>query len=107
MVTPWNCAHARSVAPSVSALNAAARIAARYLPDSEARQAYPYEYDFEVVYRFEEKSLTVELRLRNNDTRPIPWSPGHHFYFNLPWIPDTSAPSTSTACFISSSPRRA
>ncbi len=64
--------------------------AARLLPDLEARQAYPYEYDFEVVYRFEEKSLTVELRLRNNDTRPIPWSPGHHFYFNLPWIQDTS-----------------
>jgi len=59
--------------------------AAHFLPDSNAVNAYPYNYDFDVVYRFEEKSLTVELRLRNNDKVPIPWSAGHHFYFNLPW----------------------
>ena len=64
--------------------------ASRLIPGAEAREAYPYEYDFEVVYRFEEKELTVELRLRNNDTVPIPWSAGHHFYFNLPWIEGTS-----------------
>lgn len=59
--------------------------AAHFLPDEKALNAYPYNYDFDVVYRFEEKSLTVELRLRNNDKVPIPWSAGHHFYFNLPW----------------------
>ncbi|MGK0236602.1 MAG: galactose mutarotase-like enzyme [Candidatus Pelagisphaera sp.] len=64
--------------------------ASRLIPDAKANEAYPYEYDFEVVYRFEEKELTVELRLRNNDTVPIPWSAGHHFYFNLPWIEGTT-----------------
>ena len=64
--------------------------ASRLIPDAKANEAYPYEYDFEVVYRFEEKELTVELRLRNNDTVPIPWSAGHHFYFNLPWIEGTN-----------------
>ena len=64
--------------------------ASRLIPDAKANEAYPYEYDFEVVYRFEKKELTVELRLRNNDTVPIPWSAGHHFYFNLPWIEGTT-----------------
>lgn len=59
---------------------------ARLEPDSEAREAYPYEYDFEVIYRFEERSFNVELRLTNNDSQTIPWSAGHHFYFNLPWL---------------------
>jgi len=63
--------------------------AARLVPDSETKRAYPFEYDFEVVYRFAEKEMTVELRLRNNDTVPIPWSAGHHFYFNLPWLEGT------------------
>ena len=64
--------------------------AARFLPNQVSQEAYPYEYDFEVVYRFEEKEMTVELRLRNNDSVPIPWSAGHHFYFNLPWVEGTA-----------------
>ncbi|MCH6258127.1 hypothetical protein MLD52_16315 [Puniceicoccaceae bacterium K14] len=56
----------------------------------ESKEAYPYEYDFEVIYRFSQDSVTVELRLKNLDTQPIPWSAGHHFYFNLPWTDDTS-----------------
>ena len=63
---------------------------ARLQPDHKAKQSYPFEYDFDVVYRFEEKALTVELRLRNRDKRAIPWSPGHHFYFALPWVEGTS-----------------
>lgn len=64
--------------------------AARLVPDEQALEAYPYNYDFDVVYRFDEKALTVELRLRNHDEIPIPWSAGHHFYFNLPWVEDTA-----------------
>ncbi len=63
---------------------------ARFLPDLKAKQSFPFEYDFDVVYRFEEKELIVELRLTNRDKQPIPWSPGHHFYFALPWIDGTS-----------------
>ncbi len=59
--------------------------AARLLPDELSRAAYPYRYEFEVIYRFQEKELNVELRLANLDTQPIPWSAGHHFYFTLPW----------------------
>lgn len=62
---------------------------AKLIPGEEATEAYPYEYDFEVIYRFEEKELDVEFRLTNNDQRAIPWSAGHHFYFNLPWIEGT------------------
>ncbi len=59
--------------------------AARLIPDAEARKAYPYEYEFTVLYRFETTVLYVELRLKNLDKTPIPWSAGHHFYFTLPW----------------------
>lgn len=63
---------------------------ARFNPDSEAQKAYPYEYDFEVIYRFEEKEFNVEFRLTNRDKQPIPWSAGHHFYFTLPWQDNTT-----------------
>lgn len=56
-----------------------------FRPGDEARASYPYDYEFSVSYRFEPLALFVELHLRNQDTRPIPWSAGHHFYFTLPW----------------------
>lgn len=58
---------------------------ARFVPSAEAEAAYPYRYTFTVAYRFEELALHVDLELHNQDARPIPWGPGHHFYFNLPW----------------------
>lgn len=58
---------------------------ARFVPSAEAAEAYPFNYTFTVNYRFEELAVHVDFELHNQDTRPIPWSPGHHFYFNLPW----------------------
>lgn len=58
---------------------------ARLLPDAAALEAYPYSYDFFVRYDFGELGFRAEFRLENRDTRPIPWAPGHHFYFTLPW----------------------
>lgn len=64
--------------------------AARLLPDEEANAAYPYDYEFEVIYRFQEKEINVELRLHNQDKVSIPWSAGHHFYFTIPWLDGTT-----------------
>jgi len=64
--------------------------AARLVPDEAAKEYYPYEYDFDVVYRFDDREFTVELRLANHDKVEIPWSAGHHFYFNLPWLENTT-----------------
>ena len=58
---------------------------AQFQPGEEAQAAYPYDYEFTVSYRFEPLTIFVELRLRNLDTKPIPWSAGHHFYFTMPW----------------------
>jgi galactose mutarotase-like enzyme len=58
---------------------------ALYVPSDEARAAYPFNYEFRVAYRFAPLALTCEFTLLNLDTRPIPWSAGHHFYFTLPW----------------------
>lgn len=55
------------------------------VPDEAAREAYPYDYEFEVTYRFEPLGLVCEFTLRNRGKVPIPWSAGHHFYFSVPW----------------------
>lgn len=54
-------------------------------PDDAAREAYPFNYEFEVGYRFERLGFSVELALRNLGSQPIPWCAGHHFYFTAPW----------------------
>lgn len=59
--------------------------AAAFVPGEEARASYPFQYEFEVTYRFEPFGLACEFTLRNLDTVAIPWSAGHHFYFTLPW----------------------
>ena len=59
--------------------------AAVFKPGAEARASYPFEYEFMVIYRFAPLGLSCEFVLANNDTRPIPWSAGHHFYFTVPW----------------------
>lgn len=59
--------------------------AAQLVPGDEAKASYPFDYEFEVTYRFEPLGLAVEYTLRNLDKQPIPWCAGHHFYFTLPW----------------------
>lgn len=59
--------------------------AAMLQPDDAAREAYPFDYEFTVIYRFAPTSLTCEFVLKNLDSRPLPWSAGHHFYFSVPW----------------------
>ena len=68
----------------------ASGFAAVLQPDAAAQEAYPYAYEFTVIYRFAPAALTCEFVLRNLDTRPIPWSAGHHFYFTVPWEPGRS-----------------
>ena len=55
------------------------------VPSEEAKEAYPFAYEFTVAYRFAPLGLSCEFTLQNLDTRPIPWSAGHHFYFTVPW----------------------
>jgi galactose mutarotase-like enzyme len=59
--------------------------AAQFLPDDEARAAYPFDYEFTVDYRFEPLGLTCQFTLENLGKQPLPWCAGHHFYFTMPW----------------------
>lgn len=63
---------------------------AQFLPGAEARQCYPYDYEFTVSYRFEPCGLFCELAVTNFGAEPLPWCPGHHFYFTLPWSEGTT-----------------
>jgi galactose mutarotase-like enzyme len=58
---------------------------AQFVPDDEAKAAYPFDYEFVVSYRFDPLGVFVELQLTNLGHVPIPWSAGHHFYFTIPW----------------------
>lgn len=63
---------------------------AELVPGGEARAAYPFEYRFEVEYRFHATGFEVDLALANLGSRPLPWSAGHHFYISVPWRAGTS-----------------
>ncbi|HVS54366.1 MAG TPA: aldose epimerase [Opitutaceae bacterium] len=63
---------------------------AQFRPGPEARESYPFDYEFTVTYRFEPFGLTCELALTNLGRTPLPWSAGHHFYFTLPWSEGTT-----------------
>ncbi len=56
-----------------------------FVPGEEARQCYPFEYEFKVTYRFEPFGFSCEYSLANLGPDPLPWSAGHHFYFAVPW----------------------
>ena len=58
---------------------------AEFVPGAEARECYPYDYEFTVTYRFEPVALSCEFALKNLGRTPLPWSAGHHFYFTVPW----------------------
>lgn len=64
--------------------------AASLVPSEEAKAAYPFAYDFTVIYRFSPLGLSCEFVFTNHDTQPLPWSAGHHFYFSLPWTENHS-----------------
>ena len=73
-------------ARAIFVANADARgFTAQFLPGEQARAAYPFDYEFKVTYLFEPLGLACELSLSNLGREPLPWSPGHHFYFTLPW----------------------
>jgi galactose mutarotase-like enzyme len=63
---------------------------ARLTPNAETRACYPYEFDFDVTYRFAPLGLTCEFALTNHGQDPLPWSAGHHFYFTMPWTEGTT-----------------
>jgi galactose mutarotase-like enzyme len=59
---------------------------AEFCPDEQAHEAYPFDYRFSVAYRFKPHGISCELVLENCGRQPIPWSAGHHFYFQMPLI---------------------
>jgi len=58
---------------------------AKFLPSAKCMEAYPYDYEFTVNYRFSDLSLSCELSLVNNGSEKMPWGAGLHPYFTLPW----------------------
>lgn len=48
------------------------------------RAVYPFEFRFEVAIRLGGDSLESTFRITNTGDKPLPWSAGHHFYFQIP-----------------------
>lgn len=61
-----------------------------FQPTEANHASYPFDYEFSVSYRFEERRLTCTFALQNLGNTPLPWSAGHHFYFAVPWQDGTS-----------------
>ncbi len=61
-----------------------------FLPNAAAKEAYPYDYDFYVHYRFRELSFSCEMILANKSSVRIPWNGAMHPFFNLPWNSGTT-----------------
>ncbi|MEY4776483.1 MAG: hypothetical protein RL759_996, partial [Verrucomicrobiota bacterium] len=57
----------------------------RMVPDDRARACYPFAYEFRIRYEFRELFLRCTFEFENQDSHPLPWCAGHHFYFTLPW----------------------
>jgi galactose mutarotase-like enzyme len=62
-----------------------AGFAATLRPTDADREAYPFDYEFTVRYRFQRLSFGCDFILRNHGDTALPWSAGHHFYFTAPW----------------------
>ena len=61
---------------------------ASFIPEGEAIESYPYNYNFQVEYKFASNAMDVIFRLINKETNTsIPWCAGHHFYFGMPLLP--------------------
>lgn len=60
-------------------------LVAEFEPDARAREAYPFDYIFRVRYDFAELRMRCTFELENRGGVRLPWCPGHHFYFTLPW----------------------
>ena len=69
-----------------------------YKPSADAKEAYPFDYEFSVTYRFSELSFNCELMLINNGTEAIPWGAGLHPYFQLPWHAGASRKDYRLVC---------
>ena len=58
----------------------------KFIPDADARQAYPYDYNMYVRYQFFQRSFISEIILQNKGDLPMPWGAGFHPYFTIPWV---------------------
>lgn len=50
----------------------------------QTREAYPFEFIFDVVYQLGKSSLETRLEVTNTCTTPMPYYMGHHYYFSVP-----------------------
>ncbi|HET8828083.1 MAG TPA: aldose 1-epimerase family protein, partial [Pelobium sp.] len=56
-----------------------------YRYDEETLKAYPYKFEFQVIYHLEEKALRVSYKVINMDEGDIYFSVGAHPAFNVPF----------------------
>ncbi len=71
--------------PFSATVDTASRTIRMTLADTpQTRAVYPFAFRFEVVYRLAGRTLEAEFVTHNTGDTPLPYYPGHHFYFTLP-----------------------
>ncbi|MBV9868441.1 MAG: hypothetical protein JO316_24060 [Abitibacteriaceae bacterium] len=56
----------------------------RLLSTPETWEMFPFEWQFDVVYKLGANTLEVTLETTNKGDAPLPYYAGHHFYFAVP-----------------------
>lgn len=57
----------------------------------EVLASWPADFRIEAAYRLQGNSLTLDVRIENPDTRPLPFWFGTHPYFRVPLIPGSDS----------------
>jgi len=56
----------------------------RFESSPQTREAYPFDFTFDVVYKLGANSLESRLEVTNTGNTSLPYYTGHHFYFSVP-----------------------
>lgn len=62
----------------------------------ECRNLWPADYEIQITHRLAERSLRIETKVINPDSKPLPFGLGFHPYFRLPFMGN----GEPTACTV-------
>ena len=57
----------------------------KFVHSEYSKNAYPFDFDLLVSYRFTPKSYTLQMTFINKSDIALPWGAGTHPYMGMPW----------------------
>ena len=60
-------------------------IVVKFVHCEYSKEAYPFDFDLFVSYKFSPKSYTMEMKFQNKSDIALPWGAGCHPFVTMPW----------------------